>query len=131
MGWNIGANSVVCYGVFFSSSHVSIGNDVYIGPHAYLDSPGGITIGDFVRIGSHLKILTRSHPIGEGSIRVNHGEDIDVHTSIGCGSWVATNVTILPGANVAPSCVIGAGAVVTKPTEIQGKYFGVPARKVP
>jgi maltose O-acetyltransferase len=129
-GWKIGSNTAISYGVFSSASDVTIGNNVYIGPHAYLDAHGGIAIGDFVRIGSHLKMLTRSHPIGEGDIRANHGDDVDVHTSIGHGSWIAANVTILPGANVADSCIIGAGAVVTKPTKNRGKYFGVPARQV-
>ena len=130
LGWKIGENTAICHGVFASASDVSIGSDVYIGPYSYFDSHGGIYIGNSVRIGSHFKILTRSHPIADGSVRAVLGHDIDLRTSIGSGSWIAANVTVLPGASVADRCVIGAGAVVTKPTELGGKYFGVPAKRI-
>jgi acetyltransferase-like isoleucine patch superfamily enzyme len=50
--------------------------------------------------------------------------------TIGAGSWIGCNVTLLPGANIAPGCVIGAGSVVTKPTLPDGVYVGAPARLV-
>ena len=37
---------------------------------------------------------------------------------------------ILGGVTIAPGCVIGAGAVVTRSTERDGVYVGVPARRV-
>lgn len=51
-------------------------------------------------------------------------------TTVGDGCWIGANATILPGVTVAPGCVIAAGAVVTKDTEPDGLYAGVPARRV-
>ena len=39
-------------------------------------------------------------------------------------------VTITAGITVASGCVIGANAVVTKDTEINGVYVGIPAKKI-
>ena len=44
--------------------------------------------------------------------------------------WIGANVTILDGVTIKSGCVIGAGAVVTKSTEPNGIYAGVPARKI-
>jgi acetyltransferase-like isoleucine patch superfamily enzyme len=54
----------------------------------------------------------------------------DAPVVIGAGSWLGARVVVLPGVHVAPGCVVGAGAVVTRDTEPNGVYVGVPARRV-
>nr|WP_246078761.1 DapH/DapD/GlmU-related protein [Modestobacter excelsi] len=49
---------------------------------------------------------------------------------IGRGSWIGAAATVLPGVTVAPGCVIAAGAVVTRDTQPDGLYVGVPARRI-
>ncbi len=49
---------------------------------------------------------------------------------IGEGCWIGANVTILPGVTVADGCVIGAGSVVTRSTEKNESYLGIPAKRV-
>ena len=44
--------------------------------------------------------------------------------------WIGANVTILDGVTVASGCVLAAGSVVTKSTEPNGVYAGVPARRI-
>lgn len=46
------------------------------------------------------------------------------------GCWIGGNVTILPGVVISEGCIIGAGSVVTKNTEKNSLYVGVPAKKV-
>jgi acetyltransferase-like isoleucine patch superfamily enzyme len=49
---------------------------------------------------------------------------------IGNGCWIGAGVTILPGVTIGEGCVIGAGSVVTRSTEANGLYVGMPARRV-
>jgi len=44
------------------------------------------------------------------------------------GATLGANCTIICGVEIAPYSMIGAGAVVTRPTEAYGLYFGTPAR---
>jgi acetyltransferase-like isoleucine patch superfamily enzyme len=44
--------------------------------------------------------------------------------------WIGAKVTINAGITVAYGCVIGANAVITKNTERNGVYVGVPAKKI-
>lgn len=46
------------------------------------------------------------------------------------GIHFGANITILDGVTIKSGCIIGAGAVVTKSTEPNGVYAGVPARKI-
>ena len=51
---------------------------------------------------------------------------------IGDGCWLgaAAGVIVLPGVTIGPGCLISAGPVVTKDTEPNGIYVGIPARRV-
>ena len=46
------------------------------------------------------------------------------------GAWVSSGVTILPGVTIGKNCVIAAGAVVTKSTDDNCIYGGIPAKKI-
>ncbi len=49
---------------------------------------------------------------------------------IGPNCWLGARVTVLDGANIGEHCVIGAGAVVTKPIPRDSLALGVPARAI-
>ena len=44
--------------------------------------------------------------------------------------WIGANVTILDGVVIETGCILAAGAVVTKSTEPNGIYAGIPAKKI-
>ena len=44
--------------------------------------------------------------------------------------WIAAGVRVLGGSHIRRRCVIGAGAVVNKDTEVNSLYVGVPIKKV-
>jgi UDP-2-acetamido-3-amino-2,3-dideoxy-glucuronate N-acetyltransferase len=84
---------------------VTIGNDVFVGPHVV-----------FVNDPDPRSDLTRS--LGSTTWHVSDG------TTIGA------NATIMSDVNLAEHCLVGAGAVVTRSTVPFGIYVGVPARLV-
>lgn len=129
-----GDNVVVFEGVFFGNpQNISFGNNISIHPMSYIEcgylSPG-VSIGDDVSIAHGVTIMATAHDYEnhEGNIR-----DFQVHTkpvTIRNNVWIAAKATITAGITIAEGCVIGANAVVTKDTEVDGVYVGVPARKI-
>jgi len=114
--------------LWISSANVTIGDGTYMNVDVHLDANGGITIGRFVRIGPRVTILTSDHQIGISERRC--GAYIARPVEIGDGSWIGSGVTVLPGVSIAPGCVIAANSVVTRDTESDGLYAGVPARRI-
>lgn len=73
-------------------------------------------------------IITNSHIIGSAGQR--WGENVSESVIIDDGVWIGANVTVLPGVMICKGGIIVAGAVVTKSTEKNALYAGVPATKV-
>lgn len=95
-----------------------------------MESGKKVTIGDNCMFGSNILIRTSDgHSIidCETEKTLNFGGDI----KIGNHCWLATNVTVLKGAQIADNSVIGYGSIVTKncvtPNSV---YVGNPAKMV-
>ncbi len=129
---------------------VSIGRGCEVGPFSHVRDGArledGAEIGNFVevkksRIGArtkakHLAYLGDSEigegvNIGAGTITANFDGRAKHVTSIGDGAFVGSGTIIVAPATVGRGAKTGAGAVVTRGTEIpEGEtYVGVPARK--
>jgi maltose O-acetyltransferase len=108
---------------------VTIGKGCAINYGGVLD-PGdtSISIEDDVFIGVQVLLLAQTHEIGPATKRA--GATTSAPIRVGRGCWLGARVTVLPGVTIAPGCVIAAGAVVTKDTEADGVYAGVPARRI-
>jgi len=114
-------------GTLFSDPRVSLGYHVYIGAYCIL---GWAEIEDYVLIASRVSILSGQH--------IHHFERTDIPIAlqggnkepvrIGRGSWIGEGAIIM--ADVGEECVIGAGAVVTKPIPPWSIAVGVPARVI-
>ena len=50
--------------------------------------------------------------------------------SVGHGAFIGLRAIVMPGVNIGPSSIIGAGAVVTRDTAEAGIYGGNPARRI-
>lgn len=87
-----------------------------------------VSIGRNTKIGFNVSLITVTHEIGQSNCR--GGECVAKSITIGDGVWICANSTILPGVSIADGCIIAAGAVVTKSTEPNGMYAGVPARRI-
>lgn len=92
---------------------------------------GMVIIEDYVTFAPNVTLVTKSAPgyihpsltkenlpIKEGKIRIKEG------------TWIGTNVTILPGITIGKCCLIGAGSVVTKDVPDYTVVAGVPAREI-
>jgi maltose O-acetyltransferase len=113
----------------FKPGVIRIGNRVLINRGCYFE-PGSasIDIADGVALGVGVTLTAVSHEIGPSENRA--GSVTSAPISIGRGAWLGARVIVLPGVTVAPGCIIGAGAVVTRSTEPDGVYAGTPARRV-
>ncbi|WP_313899111.1 acyltransferase [Methylobacterium sp. E-041] len=111
------------------SNKLSIGYHVGIAEGCLLDAVGGIVLEDYVRIGPRSIIMTSTHPIDAGVIRRKSDGVLLKSVLIKKGCWLHSGVIVNPGVTIAEGCVIGAGAVVTKDTEPNGYYGGVPASR--
>lgn len=87
-----------------------------------------IKIGKNVQIGMNCTFTCVSHAVGQKEQRAGKNFYKDIVVQDGC--WIGASCTILPAVSIANGCVIAAGSVVTKSTEANGLYAGVPAKRI-
>lgn len=108
--------------------YLSIGDWTMITGPLHVDLGAPLRIGDGVRIGHDVTLLTINHAIGEVSLR--SGESQFSPIEIGDGTWIASRVVVLPGVTIGRGAVVAAGAVVTRDVPPNTLVAGVPARVV-
>ncbi len=81
-----------------------------------------ITIGDNVTLGNDVHIIAH-----DASTKRNLGFTKIGLVTIGNGSFIGQNSTILPNVKIGDNCIIGAGSVVTKDVPNDSVYAGNPA----
>lgn len=130
-GINIDRTARVAEFVYIGGSKLCIRSNVVINVGSFLDTSAMITINDGVRIGPHVKILTGTHRYRNSVMRRNPNDGTDAYpVTIERGCWIGINSTILPSVTIAEGCIIAAGSVVTKSTEPNGMYAGIPAKRL-
>ncbi len=129
VGFDISSKATIWAGANFRSKQISIGPGVFINVGFYHDGYDRLEIGENVRIGPFVHIVTATHDIGPAHQR-GMIEVVGKPVSIKAGCWIGAGVLILPGVTIAPGCVIGAHAVMHDSTEPNGVYAGNPARRV-
>lgn len=102
----IGEGNIVCAGVI-------INPEFQMGNHSHINI--GSTIGHNVSIIDYVTVMPGSRISGNVTLKSN--------------SMVGTGSTIIQGLIIEENVVLGAGAVVTKNTEPNNLYVGVPAKK--
>ena len=124
IGIPIGQGSGVMSDVFIDGNGLYIGDRCFINRFCRLDANAPIIIEDGVYLAFGVTVLTSSHEHGTAMMRAGHTTWEPV--TIGRGSWIGTNATILPGVTIGEGCVIAAGSVVTADTKPDTLYAGVP-----
>jgi acetyltransferase-like isoleucine patch superfamily enzyme len=109
---------------------IRMGSNVGINSGTYLHGVGGISLGDFVLIGSNVTISSGRHPY-EGAhppifARPSEPSPIIIEDDV----WIGAGAVILPGIRVRRGCVVGANSVVTRDTEEYSIVVGAPARPI-
>lgn len=107
-----------------------VGHHSSIGAASYIGCSGKIIIGNNVMIGPHCTMIAENHNFAELDIdMIKQGvsnKGIEIKDNV----WIGANVTILDGVIVESGCILAAGAVLTKSTEPNGIYAGVPAKRI-
>ncbi len=124
-----GARAMISHGVVIESwgGDVSIGRNVFFGPHAVVYGHGGVEIGDECLIAMHCTIVSSNHALPPMDRTIQYEPDELRRTKIGRDVWLGANVTVLGGVTIGDGCVVGAGSVITKDLPLGAIAHGVPA----
>ena len=113
---------------FFGSSKLHFAHLAYMNVGCFIDGSDHVYVGERTHLAPGVTVLTSTHEIGPPDHRAGAQQTAPVH--IGNGCWVGAKATILPGVTVADGCIIASGALVTKDTEQNGVYAGLPAVRI-
>ena len=119
------ASATVEFGTLFSQTGALLDANVYVGPRCHL---GLVHLERDVLLaaGVHVPSGGATHGTDDPARPIREQPGARTLVRIGEGTWVGSNAVIL--ANVGRHCVVGAGAVVTKPLPDFVVAAGVPAR---
>lgn len=110
-------------GCRFNYGHrLEVGDNVSWNAGCYIDTKGGVKMGDFAMLTEYVKIFTHSHSEHDHMQREYNGVEISAYAKI------YTNATILPGVKLGTGAVVGTGAIVTKSVDDFTLVTGIPAR---
>jgi acetyltransferase-like isoleucine patch superfamily enzyme len=117
-------SATVRTGTVFSRTAARLDANVYVGPGCHL---GWVHLERDVLLGAgvHVPSGPALHGTADSDRPIRDQPGIPVAVRIGEGTWVGSTAVVL--ADVGRHCVIGAGAVVTKPLEDYVVAAGVPA----
>lgn len=117
----------ITLGTIFSNPGVRLGRKVHLGAYC---SVGNVSLEDDVLLASFVSVMDggRQHGTGRVDAPIRSQPGVRVNVVIGKGSWVGERAVVM--ADVGEHCVIGAGAVVTRPIPDFAIAVGVPARVV-
>jgi maltose O-acetyltransferase len=132
-GCRIGAGTLIAgritvIGGADPAANLVVGSDCWFNAGCTFDTSDKLEIGDRVRLGQEVLVLTSSHDIGDHTGRAGHFTTAPV--SIGSGAWLGARVIVLPGVSIGDGAVVAAGAVVTSSVPPDQLVAGVPARAI-
>ena len=113
----------------------SYGSQITLGARSFVNHDGlfmddaVIEIGEDVRIGPRVQLLTATHPV-EDHERRRAGWERPLPIVVGSNAWLGGGVIVCPGVTIGENAVVGAGSVVTRDVPAQVLAVGNPARVV-
>ncbi len=105
-----------------------IGDNTLITRRLHVDLGAPVRIGNYVRIGHDVSILTVSHAVGSRDFRAGPRSFGEIAIEDGC--WIGSRSTLLPGVVIGSGAIVAAGAVVTRSVPPDTLVAGVPARVI-
>lgn len=103
---------------------ITAGSNVFFNRGVYLDSKGGIRIGDDVALAEDVRIFTHNHS------EASHMERTYAPVTIGNHAKVYAGATILPGVTIGEEAIIGSGSIVARDVPPGMVAVGIPAKVV-
>ena len=109
---------------------VTIGDRCIIGRHTSIVAHFEIVVEDDVFFGPNVYITDQNHTTDDPSMPIGAQSGEEKPVRIGEGSWLGTNVVVLPGVTIGEHTAVGAGAVVTQDLPAFSTAVGSPARVI-
>ena len=111
-----------------NGTDISIGSNCQINDNVRLDN---IKIGNKVMIARDCIMLGKMHESSNINVpMIEQGEKPVSPTVIEDNVWIGARVIIMPGLLIKSGTIVAAGAVLTKSTESNRIYAGVPAKEI-
>ncbi|WP_298878396.1 acyltransferase [uncultured Polaribacter sp.] len=121
----LGKGSSIHLNCFINRFNIEIGKNTAVNRKCYLDSRGGLKIGNNVSISPEVHLITAQHDVNDPSFKyVEKAIIVEDYVFIG------TRAIILPGVKLGKGCVVASGAVVTKSFADFSVVAGVPAKLI-
>lgn len=134
-GTMIGAYNTIAVG--FGPGHdygdrcvISIGDRVVLGRGSHIVAHESVVIEDDVYTGPYVYITDQNHTYRDPDMPIGRQWPTDDPVRIGAGSWLGTNVVVLPGANIGRNVVVAAGSIVRGEIPDHSVIVGSPARVI-
>ncbi|MBE3144908.1 MAG: acyltransferase [Planctomycetes bacterium] len=128
-GLRCGKQCYIMRSVFFEyRRNLVLGANVWLNKQGYIDAIGGIKIGDNVRFGPQVTLITGSHETNDPNMRAGKTTRAPIVIEDGC--WIGTRVTITAGVSIGKGSVVSAGSVVLRSMPPNYLIAGNPARPV-
>ncbi len=109
---------------FNFGQNIEVGSNVFINRNTFLDSKGGIEIGDYSGLGENVIIFTHGHSESVHDVR-SYGKVI-----IGDFVKVYSASMIMPGVTIGDQAIVAAGSLVNKDVPPNTVVAGIPAKPV-
>lgn len=112
----IGKNVRVCSSAhIYGNGRLIVGDDVWIGECCFIAPCGssGLVIESHCDLAPGVMLINGSHEISPHGKRIA-GQGVSESITIRTGSWVGARSVVLPGVELGPKTIVGAGSVVTK-----------------
>lgn len=107
---------------------ITLGRRCIVGRGSHLVGHWSIAIGDDVQIAPNVYVTDQNHSYLDPDVPVGRQTPTEAPVAIGSGSWIGTNVVILPGTSLGEQTTVAAGAVVRGEFPSHVVLGGVPAR---
>ena len=120
-------DACVEFGTIFSHPGARVGRGANVGAYCCL---GEVELGDDVLLASHVSITSgsRLHGIERLDVPIRMQPGVRSLVRVGEDSWIGERAVVM--ADVGRHCVVGAGAVVTRPIPDYAIAVGVPAKVI-
>lgn len=109
---------------FNFGKNLSVGDDVFFDPGTFIDSKGGVTIGDAVGIGYSVCIFTHTHSESD------HAQRTYAPVKIGNYVKIYSGAMILPGVSIGDQAIVAGGSVVSRDVPENTVVAGTPAKAI-
>lgn len=103
---------------------IEIGDNVFFNRGVYIDSKGGVAIGDGVGLTENVQIFTHSHSESDHEIRSY------ARVTIGNYALIFSGATLLPGVTIGDEAIVSAKSIVAHDVEPGMVVSGSPAQPV-